>query len=310
MPCWQEYEMGNRVLGVGYSLAAEDDYGFRTLGSRLDEAEKLGVDFVELPVHSMDLIAGGRVLPERVKIVRDILAGRSLRYTVHGPLAINLMDVPERLPRHQDVLKASLDIASELGGLHYVLHCGVVPAARMANVEDLFAQQREILSAFGDEAGQRGLIIAVENLFTSDKTQVTALPSRLAREIAALAHPHIWACLDFSHAYINTTLHGASYIDEVAALSSFAKHLHLHDSFGRPPEFLTPRRAERLAYGEGDLHLPLGLGNIPWDRLMERLDFPGGVVFNIELPAAYWADLAEVIAKARALAAQARTGAS
>jgi sugar phosphate isomerase/epimerase len=303
--------MGNRVLGVGYSLPPEDDYGFRVLGARLDEAEALGVDFVELPVHSMDLIACGRVLPERVKTVRGILAGRRLRYTVHGPLAINLMDVPERLPRHQDVLRAALDVAADLGGLHYVLHCGVAEgAARIANEEDLFDQQRDILGAFGDEAAQRGLIIAVENLFTTTRTHSTALPSRLAREIAALAHTHIWACLDFSHAYINTTLHGATYIDEVAGLSPFAKHLHVHDSFGRPAEFFTPRRAERLAYGEGDLHLPLGLGDIPWDTLMERLDFPAGVVFNIELSAPYWTDLADVVARVKALAAKARTGAS
>ena len=302
--------MGNRVLGVGYSLANDDDYAFATLGPRLDEAEVLGVDFVELPLHSMDLIAGARVLAGRLKTVKDMLAGRRLRYTVHGPLAINLMDVPQRLARHQDVLKASLDVSAELGGVHYVLHNGVADMARSVSEEDLFAQQRDILSAFGEEAEQRGLIIAVENLFSYVKTHSIALPSRLAREIAAVAHPNIWACLDFSHAAINAAVLGASFIDEVAALAPFAKHLHLHDSFGRPAEFHTPRRSERLAYGEGDLHLPLGLGNLPWDTLMERLDFPAGVVFNVELAPPYWADLANVMETARGLAARARTGAS
>ena len=302
--------MGNRVLGVGYSLANEEDYAFRTLGARLDEAQALGVDFVELPLHSMVLIAGARVLSPRVKTVKDILAGRPLRYTVHGALAINLMDVPQRLARHQDVLKASLDVSAELGGVHYVLHNGVTDLARSVSEDDLFAQQRDILGAFGEEAAQRGLIIAVENLFTLNKTHAAALPSRLAREIAAVAHPNIWACLDFSHAAINASVLGASFIDEVAALAPFAKHLHLHDSFGRPAEFRTPRRAEQLAYGEGDLHLPLGLGDIPWDTLMERLDFPGGVVFNVELAPPYWADLADVMETTRRLAARAQTAGS
>jgi sugar phosphate isomerase/epimerase len=301
--------MGNKVLGVGYSITNDDDYAFRTLGARLSEAESLGVDFVELPLHSMDLIACGRVLAGPLKTVKGILAGRSLRYTVHGPLVINLMDAPARLARHQDVLKAALDVSAELGGVHYVLHSGIVDADIGAAEEDLYAQQRDILAAFGDEAAQRGLIIAVENLFTGPNSR-TALPSRLAREIAAVAHPHIWACLDFSHGAINCALHGAEFIDEAAALAPFAKHLHLHDSFGRPAEIHTPRRAERLAYGEGDLHLPLGLGNLPWDALMERLDFPGGVVFNVELPRPYWADLKEVMQRARDLAARARTSGS
>jgi sugar phosphate isomerase/epimerase len=298
--------MGNKVLGVGYSLANDDDYAFRTLGARLGEAEALDVDFVELPLHSMDLIAGGRVLAGPLKTVKGILGGRPLRYTAHGPMAINLMDPPARLARHQDVLKASLDVAAELGAVHYVLHGGIVDAGPGVAEEDLYAQQRDILSVFGGEAAQRGLIIAVENLFTGADRR-TALPSRLAREIAAIAHPHIWACLDFSHGAINSALHGAEFIDEAAALAPFAKHLHVHDSFGRPAAFLTPRRAERLAYGEGDLHLPLGLGNLPWDALMERLDFPGGVVFNVELAKPYWADLEDVMRKARGLAARART---
>jgi len=302
--------MGNRVLGVGYSLPAEDDYAFRTLGPRLDEAESHGVDFVELPVHSMDLIAAARVLPGPLKTVKGMLAGRSLRYTVHGPMAINLMDVPARLARHQDVLKASLDISAELGAVHYVLHGGIIDAGHAEVEEDLFAQQRDILATFGDEARERGLIIAVENLFTSSSKNQTALPSRLAREIAAVAHPHIWACLDFSHGALNSAAHGAVFIEEAAALAPFAKHLHLHDSFGRPAEFFTPRRAERLAYGEGDLHLPLGLGNLPWDALMERLDFPGGVIFNIELAKPYWTELGKVIETARGLAARARTAGS
>ena len=299
--------MANTVLGVGYSIANDDDYALRLLAGWLDEAETLGVDFVELPLYAMDLVAGGRILSARLRTVKGILANRRVRYTVHGPLAINLMDVPERLPRHQDVLKASLEVCAELGGVHYVLHNGIYEAAQSAYAEDLYAQQRDILSAFGGEAEKLGLIIAVENLFAVAQTQLTALPSRLAREIAAIAHPRIWACLDFSHGYINSTAQGANFIEEAVALAPYAKHLHIHDSFGRPAQFTTPRRSEKLAYGEGDLHLPLGLGNIPWDALMRRLDFPGGVIFNYELAPPYWADLASSIEGTRRLAAAART---
>lgn len=302
--------MANRVLGVGYSLPPEDDFAFQKLGPRLDEAEALGADFVELPLHAMDLIAGGRILASRLKTVKAALAGRRLRYTAHGPLAINLMDIPDRLPRHQDVLKAALEAAAELGAVHYVLHTGLYDTARAPFVEDLYAQQRDILQAFGDLAAGLGPLITVENLYAGRPEFATALPSRLAREIAAIAHSHIWACLDFSHGYINTTRHGGDFAAETAALAPFARHLHIHDSFGRPPELGIPRRSENLAYGEGDLHLPVGLGDIPWDALMDRLDFPGGVVFNIELRPPYWAALGESLARVKALAARARTAGS
>ena len=45
---------------------------------------------------------------------------------------------------------------------------------------------------------------------------------------------------------------------------------------------------ERLAYGHGDLHLPVGWGDIPWNALMAECTFPEGVLFNIELKQRYW----------------------
>ena len=273
--------MANNVLGVGYTLSYENDYGFRTLGGRLDEAERLGMDFVEIPLWSMDLIAAAKVLPDRLKTVKSMLSGRSLRYTVHGSLAINFMDVPERLERHREVLRASLDVSAELEGLHYVLHGGIHPAASPAETDDLYAQQRDLLSSAGDEAAQRGLIIVVENLFV-EPARATALPSRLTREIAGIAHPNVWACLDFSHGFTYSTALGANFAEEVAALAPFARHLHVHDSFGWPAVMPSRSRAERFAYGEGDLHLPPGLGGIPWDDLMRPLEYPGGLVFNLE----------------------------
>jgi hypothetical protein len=43
---------------------------------------------------------------------------------------------------------------------------------------------------------------------------------------------------------------------------------------------------------------------------MQRLEFPGGVVFNLELAPPYWADLESAVATTRRLAGQARTAGS
>ena len=63
---------------------------------------------------------------------------------------------------------------------------------------------------------------------------------------------------------------------------------------------------ERLAYGHGDLHLPVGWGDIPWDALMAECTFPEGVLFNIELKQRYWYAAQETVDATRAMAAMAR----
>ncbi len=94
------------------------------------------------------------------------------------------------------------------------------------------------------------------------------------------------------------------------ALAPFAKHLHVHDSFGRPADIQTYSRAERLAYGIGDLHMPVGWGSIPWDVLMERFCFQDGVIFNIELDRAFWKEAEACVATVRQFAANSRTTAN
>ncbi|MDX2263769.1 MAG: TIM barrel protein [Hyphomicrobiales bacterium] len=291
--------MQQRVLGVGYSLRSDDDYDFKKLTDALAEAERLRPDFIELPLFSLDVIAGAAVLPARMRLLKSITADRPFRYTVHGPLAVNLMDAPERLPQHMAVLKAALDAAAELGAVHYIHHGGLVEAARAPQMDALYAQQRDALAEVAPIAAAAGLVITVENLFTYDMARTTALPSRLAAEIAAIGHPNIRACLDFSHGFINSTLHGADFGAEAAALSPLAKHLHIHDSFGRLTAAPTYSRAERVAYGYGDLHLPIGLGAIPWRELMTGLSFPDGLVLNLELAPPYWSELPACMAALR-----------
>lgn len=297
----------SHVASVGISVRC-DDPNFQDLDPNLDACERLGVDSVELPTLAMDLIAGGRIMPERVRQVREILRGRPFRFTAHGPIGINLMDDPWRLQLHVDVLKASIEVAAEFGAVHYVLHTGQIAGdGQMPGIETAYARQREKLSQAGDLARECGVTLTVENVFNYHRSRHTALPSRLAHEIEAVDHPNVKACFDFSHGFINATLLGADFLQEAEALAPYAKHLHVHDSFGRPQDILTYSHAERLAFGQGDLHLPVGWGAVPWDDLMERCQFPPGVIFNIELEKRYWSEAEATVAATRRLAEHARS---
>jgi sugar phosphate isomerase/epimerase len=290
------------VRGIGFSSGVSEDHNFEQLRRNLDEAAALGVEFAELPVFAMDLIAGGRILPAQVRRLKDAIGGRGVGFTAHGPIAINFMQGPEVIARHLAVAKATVELAAEIGAVHLVLHTGHMSAQSEAAIEAAYAAQREALAALGAIAAQHSVIIAVENVFVSDPATHTALPSRLAREVEAIGHPSIRGCLDFSHAAIYCAARGADYLNEAGALARVAKHLHLHDSFGDPLQLRTYARSERVAFGLGDLHLPLGWGNLPWADMMARFVFEPDVIFNLELPVPYWFALKDSVQTMREMA--------
>lgn len=275
--------------------------------AELDRCQALGVASIELPIFDFDIVAGGRILSGQLARAKSVCAGRDIAYSAHGPLGINFTDESWRLPKHFDVLRSSLDVAAELNAHHYVMHAGIMPAGQSAAVEDAYARQRPFLHRAAEAAGERGLVICVETLFAGyEGRALTATPSRLARELAAIDHSALRATLDISHAYINLGYHGGDLIAECAALAPFSNHLHIHDSFGLQDDIWMYTAGERLAFGHGDLHLPVGWGNIPWKSLMEACSFPINAVFNIELEPRYWHAAQECVDATNALVALAQ----
>jgi sugar phosphate isomerase/epimerase len=299
----------NGVAGTGIS-AHKRANDLSDFGAELDMIAALGVEFVELPTYDMDLVVGCRIQRPQLTRLRAACAGREVGFSVHGPLAINFMDEAWRLPRHIEVLKASLEVAAEIGAEHYVIHSGLVPTQQASGIEAAYERQREWLSRGGDIAREHGLMLCVETLFAGFKGEGhSSSPSRLAAELTAIDHPSVLATLDFSHSYLKLDFDGRrdDFVEEVKTLAPFARHLHVHDSFGRQDDIWMFTEGERAAYGHGDLHLPVGWGDIPWDELMRECQFPEGVLFNIELKDRYWYVAQECIDATKALAAAART---
>lgn len=274
--------------------------------ARLDEIESHGAETIEIPLYDMDVVVGGRTRPERMDLLRRACGGREVAYTVHGPLGTNFMDQPFRLDRHFEVLKASLEASAEIGAVHYVMHTGLIPTQLSEGLEAAYGRQREMLARAGDVARDLGIVLCVENLFGGYEGKVhTATPSRLAAELRAVGHSHVMATLDFSHAYLHCGFLGIDFISEIGRLAPLAKHLHLHDSFGRQDDIWMFTDGERVAYGHGDLHLPVGWGSIPWRQILEACVFPADTVFNIELKRRYWYEAANCIRTVKGFAAQA-----
>ncbi len=285
------------IAGFGFS-AMGGSPNFEQLPGILDRFEALDAAFVELSLYDEDLVAGARIIPERMATLKRICANRPFGLTVHGPICLNFMDV-DRLSLHERLCRTYLQACAELEARTMVVHTGRVPAAGAERLGALYAQQREALARMGDAARALGVRIAVENVFVEDPDWHTAHPARLAGELAAIDHPQITGTLDFSHAFIQTTFEARDFTADVLAFAPQVIHLHVHDSFGTPRHMNTHFLSENLAYGLGDLHLPIGWGAIDWDALLAQCRFRPGTVLMIELNQRYWSELAACADAAR-----------
>jgi sugar phosphate isomerase/epimerase len=287
-----------RIAGFGFSTIGERP-DLSDLDRALGRLEDVGATHCELSLCGAHLIAGGRIIPEMRRRLEAACTRRRLAYTTHGVLAVNFMD-EANLERHKAVCRATLELTAAVGATAMAHHPGMVAARPGAVIERLHGVERACLAEMGDVAARLGTRLAVETLFVETPAMYTPDPIRLARELAALDHPHVVGTLDVSHTYIMSRLCG---IDPEAAVRAFAPvtgHAHLHDSFGRPTTVERFYAAgERIAFGDGDIHLPFGWGDIPFERLLPGLPFKDGTVLIVELPERYWAELPAVAETAR-----------
>ena len=145
--------------------------------------------------------------------------------------------------------------------------------------------------------------IAFENIFTTELGQYRQTPAEIAETVKAVDHPNVVALIDFSHAYIESTYKGLDFYEQIAAMAPVTGHLHVHDSFGRPQGFYKPfHPQENTAMGIGDLHMPLGWGDIDWDTIFAELDFLPDTVMMMEIGPRYRSEQPESLRRARELA--------
>ena len=108
-----------------------------------------------------------------------------------------------------------------------------------------------------------------------------------------MGHPHVVGTLDVSHSYLMTSFRGTSFTEAVARLRAgdraFPPARFVRPPAGQPDGFYT--ESERVAFGVGDLHLPFGWGDIPFETLLPGLPVLPGTVLKVELPERYWVEL-------------------
>jgi sugar phosphate isomerase/epimerase len=291
----------NNIIATGFNTGSEDGELY-SLEADLRRLADLGVDTVELGVTGIDLIAGGRVIPERLDRFVAITREFGFRYTVHGLVSSNFMD-PDTVRFQMDAAKALVEVCDRLGARILVQHGGHLRADQLHQRAHADIREREALYELGEFARPYGVRIAFENIFTTEPGQYRQTPAEVADTVKAVNHPNVVALIDFSHAYIESTYKGLDFRAQIAAMAPVTGHLHVHDSFGRPQAFYRGYHLqENTAMGIGDLHMPLGWGDIDWDSIMADLEVLPDTVMMMEIGQRYRSEQPESLAIARRLA--------
>jgi sugar phosphate isomerase/epimerase len=292
----------SNIIATGFN-AGSDNGEMQSLGEDLRALADMGVDTVELGVTTLDLIAGGRIIKDRAERLVALTKQFDLRYTVHGLVSSNFMD-PATCRYQIDAAKALVEICDRIDARILVQHGGCLRADQIFDRAAADLREREALLELAEFARPYGVRIALENIFTTEHGQYRQTPAEVAETVKAVNHANVVALIDFSHAYIESTYRGLNFREQIAAMAPVAGHLHLHDSFGRPQGFYKGfHLQENTAMGIGDLHMPLGWGDIDWEDIFSELDFLPGTVAMMEIGARYRAEQPESLERARQLRA-------
>lgn len=290
----------NRITAVGFSTM-EGSPDMSDMPEQLDLAQRLDADVVELSLANEDIVSGCRIIPDRLKRLKDIIGTRDLRYTVHGPVYVNFLS-DQDMERQEKLCETFLNLCGEIGAETMVIHTGYTPPLAATVMQERYAAQRDVFRRLGEVAQKNGLMLCVENVFAYEEGHHTASPSELASEIRQVDHPAVAATLDFGHANIHCTIEQLNYVGECRAMAPQVNHLHVHDNLGLPnfsPQFSD---AEAAALGYGDLHMPIGWGEMQWDILLPELPLMENSVLMLELLPRYAYAMEDSLARARVFA--------
>lgn len=276
----------SNIIATGFSVGSSNGE-LDCLEQDLRHLAEIGVDTVELGLTSLDLIAGGRIIEERAKRLVALTGQFDFRYTVHGLVSSNFMD-PATCGFQLSAAKALVELCDRIGARVLVQHGGCLRADQIHERAGADQRERDALLELADFAKPYGVRIALENIFTTEQGQYRHTPVEIAETVKAVGHPSLVALIDFSHAYIESTYRGLDFREQLRAMAPVAGHLHVHDSFGRPQGFYRGHHPqEDTALGIGDLHMPLGWGDIDWDDIFSELVFLPETVMMMEIGPRY-----------------------
>jgi len=251
--------------------------------------EEIGAGSVEIPLYELDVLCGKKIVKDELNFLQETLKPSKLNFSLHGSMSVNLMD-EKYLDHHIEILKRDIEVSEAINSKILVTHFGYTNIEDYKNKEKykkLLQNQTEIYFKMAEYAKSHNVTLAIENIFPFTPISYAPLPSEIAEQISSINHPNARTTIDFSHAYINCNHNKVDFIEQIKTMVPITRHLHIHDSFGMLKKMDTYMHSEDVTYGQGDIHLPLGWGDIPFKKIFSKFLFSSDIILNFELSDRY-----------------------
>ena len=245
-------------------------------GERREEelrfARRLGYTAVEISMDGTGLVFGGQLHPQMLREALAAFAKHDFRYSIHSPSSLDLRDRANR-ENHLALARAALQFCREVGGRVLVIHF----EQQSQDPEDEAAFE-DAIRRLSDEAGE--VLLGIENIEVERVDPVIDCVRRINR-------PNVVMTLDVGHAYLASVYFRFDVFEAIRSALPFVRHVHVNDNFGRYDPlrlenftlYRTQTPADTYPLGKGDLHLPVGWGTIPLEKVFGLLrGFRGTVV--------------------------------
>ena len=275
-------------MKIGFTLKPRNAQ-IADLKKQLVFFEEIGAGSVEIPLYELDVLCGKKIVQDELNFLQETLKPSKLNFSLHGSISVNLMD-EEYLDDHIEILKRDIEVSEAINSKILVTHFGYTNIEDYKNKEKykkLLQNQTEIYFKMAEYAKSHNVTLAIENIFPFTPISYAPLPSEIAEQISSINHPNARTTIDFSHAYINCNHNKVDFIEQIKTMVPITRHLHIHDSFGRLKKMDTYMHSEDVTYGQGDIHLPLGWGDIPFKKIFSKFLFSSDIVLNFELSDRY-----------------------
>jgi len=320
------------IKGIGINIDSPTIDGDLDLFEKaLGDFQDIGFDYVEIPVHGVDAIFKGRLNWLQTRLITDILKKFKLKYTVHGPNLLNLMDL-NNFQLQKDIFKSGIEFTNAIGAEIFIYHSGKIPLQEEIKgegirknsflklpsprkIERLKKIEIKTLQELASLAKDLGVTIVIENIspdveeesiwelskrFNNDETlppsvltPKTPKPTflreiskynygtkveELVEQVKKIDRENVGITFDFGHAYLSSKYYHFKFLDSIKLALPYIKHVHIHDNFGKPKVSYEEQDINLIQFGIGDLHMPVGWGVIPYNKIFRLLKNYDGVL--------------------------------
>ena len=321
------------IKGIGINVDSSTiDGDLDLLEKTLGNFQDIGFDYAEIPIHGVDAIFKGKLNWLQTRSIIDILKKFRLKYTVHGPDLLNLMD-PSNFKLQREIFKSGIEFVNAIGAEIFVYHSGKIPLQQeefrgeglgqniilkvpsLSKIERSKKIEVKNLQELADFAKDLGVTIVIENtcpeleeenlwelsrrfgnsrvipsyslspqtpkpIFLQEvrKYKYGTKIEELVDQVKKIDRTNVGITLDFGHAYLASKYYRFNFLDSIKLALPYTKHLHIHDCFGKSKVSAENRDIDLIQFGIGDMHMPVGWGEIPYDKIFHLLKNYGGVI--------------------------------